>query len=99
MAGKVHVYLRHISPVWQCATFFKGRNHPISTGDEGLDQAKLVAKQRHIALRVKYKAGILLNEKTFKFAAERFTMEYGLTTDGQRAQKWTEGHRIVASLV
>jgi len=27
MAGKVHVYLRDTSPVWQCATFFKDRNH------------------------------------------------------------------------
>jgi integrase len=94
MAGKVHVYLRDTSPVWQCATFFKGRNHRISTKEEGLDQAKRVAEEWYIGLRGKDKAGILLNEKTFKFAAERFTMEYGLITDGQRAQKWTEGHQI-----
>jgi integrase len=94
MAGKVHVYLRDISPIWQCATFLKGRNHRISTKEEGLEQAKQVAEEWYLGLRGKDKAGILLNEKTFKFAAERFTMEYGLITDGQRAQKWTEGHQI-----
>jgi hypothetical protein len=94
MAGKVHVYLRDTSPVWQCATFFKDRNHRISTKEEGLEQAKKIAEEWYLRLRGKDKAGILLNEKTFKFAAERFTMEYGLITDGQRAQKWTEGHQI-----
>jgi integrase len=94
MAGKVHVYLRDTSPVWQCATFLKWRNHRISTKEEGLDQAKHVAEEWYLGLRGKDKAGILLNEKTFKFAAERFTMEYGLITDGQRAKKWTEGHQI-----
>jgi integrase len=94
MAGKVHVYLRDTSPIWQCATFLKGRNHRISTKEEGLEQAKQVAEDWYLGLRGKDKAGILLNEKTFKFAAERFTMEYGLITEGQRAQKWTEGHAI-----
>jgi integrase len=94
MAGKVHVYLRDSSPVWQCATFLKGRNHRKSTKEEGLDQAKQVAEEWYLGLRGKEKAGILLNEKTFKIAAERFTMEYGLITDGQRAKKWTEGHQI-----
>ncbi len=94
MAGKVHVYLRDTSPVWQCATFLKGRNHRISTKEEGLEQAKQVAEEWYLGLRGKEKAGILLNEKTFKFAAERFTMEYGLITEGQRAKKWTEGHQI-----
>jgi integrase len=94
MVGKVHVYLRDTSPVWQCATFLKGRNRCISTKEEGLEQAKKVAEEWYLGLRGKDKAGILLNEKTFKFAAERFTMEYGLITDGQRAQNWTEGHHI-----
>ncbi len=57
MAGKVHVYLRDTSPVWQCATFFKGRNHRISTKEEGLDQAKRVAEEWYIGLRGKDKAG------------------------------------------
>jgi hypothetical protein len=35
MAGKVHVHLRDTSPAWQCATFFKGRNHRISTRRRG----------------------------------------------------------------
>jgi integrase len=94
MAGKVHVYLRDTSPVWQCATFLKGRNHRISTKEEGLEQAKQVAENWYLELRGKEKAGILLNEKTFKFAAERFTMEYGLITDGQRSERWVQGHQI-----
>jgi hypothetical protein len=92
MAGKVHVYLRDTSPVWQCASSLKGRNHRISTKEEWLNQAKQVAEEWHLRLRGKDKAGILLNEKAFKFATERFTMENGLITDGQRAKKWTEGH-------
>jgi hypothetical protein len=86
--------LRDTSPVWQCATFLKGRNHRISTKEEGLEQAKQVAEEWYLGLRGKEKAGVLLNEKTFKFATERFTMEYGLITDGQRALKWVEGHQI-----
>jgi hypothetical protein len=73
MAGKVHVYLRDTSLVWQCATVLKGLNHRISTKEE--EQAKQVAEEWYLGLRGKEKAGVLLNEKTFKFAVERFTME------------------------
>jgi len=59
MAYKVHVYLRDTSPVWQCATFLKGRNHRKSTKEEGLDQAKQVAEEWYLGLRGKEKAGTL----------------------------------------
>jgi hypothetical protein len=53
MAGKVHVYPRDSSPVGQCATFLKGRNHRKSTKEEGLDQAKQVAEEWYLGLRGK----------------------------------------------
>jgi integrase len=94
MGGKVHVYRRDTNTVWQCATYLKGRNHRISTKREGLEQAKQFAEDWYLGLRGKEKAGILLTEKTFKFAADRFTLEYGLITEGQRSLRWVQGHEI-----
>jgi hypothetical protein len=38
-------------------------------------------------LRGKSRAGLLTTEKTFKQAADQFTKEYGIITEGQRSQR------------
>ena len=34
LAGKVHVYKRPNSSLWQCSTYFAGKNRRISTTEE-----------------------------------------------------------------
>jgi integrase len=35
-----------------------------------------------------------MTEKTFQQAADQFTKEYGIITEGQRSERWVEGHKI-----
>jgi integrase len=44
--------------------------------------------------RGKSRAGLLKTEKTFRQAADQFTKEYGIITEGQRSERWVEGHKI-----
>ncbi len=92
LGGKVYVYRREGSPVWQCSTYMKGRNWRVSTREDGLDQAKQVAEDWYLRLRGEDKAGILKSEKTFNQAADKFIEEYMTLTEGQRSPKWAESH-------
>ncbi len=53
-----------------------------------------MAKDWFLSMSGKARAGLITAEKTFRTAAERFTLEYGMITDGQRAMRWVEGHQI-----
>jgi len=94
MGGKVYVYKRENSKFWQCSTHIKNHNHRKSTDEESLEHAKQIAEDWYLELRGKLRAGVLKREKTFGDAARQFTTEYGLITEGQRSQKWVEGHQI-----
>ena len=94
MGGKVYVYRRENSKFWQCSAHIKNHNHRKSTNEESLEHAKHVAEDWYLELRGKLRAGIVKKEKTFADAAKQFTTEYGLITEGQRSEKWTEGHQI-----
>lgn len=93
MGGKVHVYKRDNSKYWQCSTFLAGKNHRTSTKEESLSQAKDFAEDWYLELRGKAKTGNLKNEKTFKKAAEQFTREYEVLTDGERNAKYVQDHQ------
>jgi hypothetical protein len=93
MGGKVYVYRRDGSPVWQCSTYLKGRNWRVSTKEDALDQAKQFAENWYLGLRGQDKAGLLKGEKTFKNAAVKFTNEYEVITEGERSPKWVAGHQ------
>ncbi|HUS53527.1 MAG TPA: hypothetical protein VMY41_05930 [Thermohalobaculum sp.] len=93
LGGKVHVYQRPGSPKWQCATFLNGKNHRTTTKEESLAQAKEFAEDWYLGLRGKHRACELLNEKTFKQAADQFTREYEVITEGSRSPKWVAGHK------
>ncbi|MGE0698081.1 MAG: tyrosine-type recombinase/integrase [Hyphomicrobiaceae bacterium] len=92
MGGKLHVYRRAHSKLWQCATFMAGKNHRVSTKCESLEQAKDFAEDWYLTLKLKDRAGVLKNEKTFKRAAEQFRREYEIITEGQRNQVYVDGH-------
>jgi len=94
MRGKVRVYKRERSDVWQCSTFLKGKEHRKSTKEGSLEHAKQFAEDWYLELRGKARAGLMDTEKTFREAAKEFTKEYGVITEGERNQRWVEGHEI-----
>jgi len=93
LGGKVHVYQRENSSVWQCSSYLEGRNRRVSTKEESLAKAKEFAEDWYLELRGKKARGELLSELTFAQAAERFTKEYELMTAGERNEIYVKGHR------
>lgn len=95
MGGKLHVYKRENSRLWQCSTYLGGRNQRISTKEESLAHAKQIAEDWYLELRGKSRAGLLKKpEKSFAEAAAQFEKEYETITEGERSPKWVEGHKI-----
>jgi len=92
LGGKVHVYKRPESPIWQCSAYLVGKNRRVSTKESSLARAKDFAEDWYLELRGKNTKGELKNEKTFKEAAERFVIEYTVMTDGERNEKYTQDH-------
>lgn len=84
MGGKVHIYKRENSTVWQCATYLAGKNRRKSTKQKSLAKAKDFAEDWYLDLRGKARYGELKSEKTFKDAAAQFEREYEIITEGQR---------------
>ena len=92
MGGKVHVYKRENSSVWQCSSYLAGKNRRVSTKEESLALAKQFAEDWYLGLRGKARDGELTNEKTFKDAAKKFAVEYEVITEGERARRYVEDH-------
>ncbi len=92
LGGKVHVYKRTGSPVWQSSVYLGGKNHRVSTKEESLARAKDFAEDWLFSLRDKHRHGELLNEKTFRHAADRFKREYEVLTEGERNKIWVKDH-------
>jgi len=92
MGGKVHVYKRENSGVWQCSTYLAGKNRRVSTKEESLSTAKEFAEDWYLGLRGVSARGEILNEKTFKDAAAKFKVEYEVMTQGERAVRYVEDH-------
>lgn len=85
LGNKVKVYRRENSRYWQCSTFLQGRNHRVSTKEDSLALAKEFAEDWYLEMRGKYRRGEVLNEQTFKEAAEKFITEYEVLTQGRRS--------------
>lgn len=81
LGGKVHVYQRKNSPVWQCSTYLAGKNRRVSTKEKSLSRAKDFAEDWYLELRGKNARGEIFNEKTFKDAATQFEREYEVITE------------------
>jgi integrase len=92
--GKVQLYRRGESRVWQCAASVGGKQRRATTKRESLALASEFAEDWYLALRGKDRAGILLSERSFAQAAAQFLKEYEVITEGERSQRWTEGHEI-----
>jgi len=95
LGGLVQVYKRGEGRYWQCSASISGAQHRETTKEEGLTEAKQFAEDWYLGLRGKSRAGLLKKrEKTFREAAEAFTAEYEIITEGERSPKWVEGHQI-----
>ena len=92
--GKVQLYRRGDSRIWQCSASVEGKQRRATTKQEGLALAKDVAEDWYLTMIGKSRAGELLSKKMFKQAAERFLAEYAVITEGERSQRWAEGHEI-----
>jgi len=98
MGGKVHVYKRPNSSVWQCATYLAGKNRRVTTKTDSLSEAKEIAEDWYLQLRGKLRSGELKTEKTFAEASEQFLREYEIITQGQRSAKYVQQHRLRSRL-
>jgi len=92
LGGKVHVYRRDNSSLWQCSTYLAGKNRRVSTKEDGLAKAKDFAEDWYLGLRGKVRNGEITSEKTFREAAVQFEREYQIITEGQRNAEYVQGH-------
>lgn len=90
MGGKLHLYKRPHSSLWQCSTCIDGNNRRRSTRTDSLEQAKDIAEDWYLELRGKHRAGELRTGKTFRVVAKQFLEEYEVLTDGERSPKWVK---------
>jgi len=91
LGGKVHVYKRPNSSLWQCSSYFAGKNRRTSTKEESLSKAKEIAEDWYLQLRGKLRSGEIKTEKTFREASELFLREYDIITQGQRSKDYLKG--------
>ena len=94
LGGKVQLYQRGTSRFWQARSSVGGMQRQFSTKKESLEQASKVAEDWFLTLHAKDRIGVLNSGPTFKKAADQFLKEYGVITEGERSEKWTEGHAI-----
>lgn len=94
MGGKLQLYRRGTGKFWQCSASVGGRQWRISTKQEKLDSARHVAEDWYLTLQGKMRSGTLETGPTFRKAADQFVKEYGVITEGERSEKWTDGHTI-----
>ena len=92
LGGKVYVYQRECSSVWQCSTYLEGKNHRLSTKERSLSKAKDFAEDWYLGLRQMKSEGTLTTGQTFSLAAKRFTEEYEVMTEGERNPVYVQGH-------
>ena len=92
--GKVQLYRRGDSRNWQCAASVGGKQRRATTKRDSISLATEFAEDWYLELRGKDKVGILLSERSFAQAAAQFLREYEIITEGERSQKWTDGHEI-----
>ncbi len=92
LGGKVKVYRRPESAVWQCSAQILGSRMRQSTKEKSLATAKDVATDWYLTLQGKVQMGQVLQEKTFADAAKQFEHEYEIITEGQRNARYVQDH-------
>jgi integrase len=98
LGGKVYVYKRPNSNLWQCSSYFAGKNRRTSTKEESLSKAKEIAEDWYLQLRGKLRAGEIKSEKTFRDVSEVYLHEYDIITQGQRNKRYVDGQHWRSSV-
>lgn len=93
LGGKVQLFQRPNSQRWHCRASIGGAQHRHSTKQTSLAQAKDVAEDWYLTLKGKAARGEIKTGKTFKFAAERFMVEFKVLTEGQRSPRYVHRHQ------
>jgi integrase len=94
MGGALNVYRRENSRFWQCSTFLNGRNHRVSTKQEGLSQAKDFAEDWYLELKGKVRRGEApAGGKTFAQASDQFLREIEGIIAADRCPSYVYEHR------
>jgi integrase len=91
--GKLQVYQRPTSRVWQCAARVGGKRHRKSTEEENFSSAKKVAEEWYLGLRGQLAAGIIVpktKERTFGDAAKAYMAEVSVLAISCRSPKYVE---------
>lgn len=84
--GRLQLYKRSGSRVWQCAASVGKQRFRQSTKEEDLSRAKDVAEEWYLELRGKLRAGeIVKKEKTFADAAELYVRDVKVLAVGVRS--------------
>ncbi|MGE4483469.1 tyrosine-type recombinase/integrase [Acidocella sp.] len=94
LGGKVQIYQRGNSRFWQARASVGGKQRQFSTKQEGQELAAKAAESWYFKLHGQAEAGVLNDRPTFRKAADQFLKEYGVITEGERSEKWTESHGI-----
>ncbi len=94
LGGKLQLYRRGNSRFWQCSASVGAKQWRATTKQENVNLATKVAQDWYLGLCGKEAAGTLVTEKTVADAAEKFTREYEVITEGERSPKWVQGHQI-----
>jgi hypothetical protein len=90
--GRLQVYKRENSQVWQAAARVGERRFRQTTGEEDLSRAKDVAEEWYLGLRGKLRNGeIVKDERTFKSAAALYLREMRVLAVSLRSPKYVEG--------
>ncbi len=97
LGGKVHVYKRDNSLLWQCSTYLQGKNRRVSTKTESLAEAKGLAEDGYVTLIDQHRSGEVIGERTFRKAAKQFEQEYEVVSQRSKALP-TDLSRFAASL-
>lgn len=92
--NKVQLYMRPLSPHWQCSCSVGGKQRRTTTKEESLARAKDVARDWYLTLLGKYQAGGLRDGKTFRESADRFMDEYETLNRDQRSAIYITAHRF-----
>ena len=91
--GKLQIYQRSGSSVWQCAARVGGKRYRQSTGEEVFITAKKTAEEWYLGLRGKLAAGIIepkSKERTFRDAASAYVAEVSVLAISSRSPKYVE---------
>ena len=89
--GRLQVYQRPESRVWQCAARVGERRFRQSTKEENLDRAKDVAEEWYLDLRGKLRAGqITKPQHTFEAAAKGYLKEVKVLAVSERSPIYVE---------